>query len=445
MAASTLPPGPRGRLLGGSLHDFLRMRLDFLTACARDHGDVARFRLGPRTVFLVSHPDLIEQVLVTDARHYIKHFGARMYTPVLGNGLILSEGDFWLRQRRLAQPAFLRNRIALYAPQMTALAEAHLRDWRSGQQRDIYEEMSSLTGAIAMKTLFDIEGAEDRKAYNDALREVFEVLGARLRHLVPLPLWVPTPRNVRLRRALRRLDEVVEGFIRTGRARKEPGPDLLSMLLNAQDEDGRRMTDRQLRDETMTLFLAGHETTALTLAWTWYLLAQHPAVEEKLVAEWQAVLGGRTPTIDDLPRLTYTEHVIQEAMRIYPPVYLIGREATRDCELGGYRVRRGTTLMISQWVMHRSPRYFDEPLQFRPERWADGLMQRLPKYAYFPFGGGPRVCIGNTFAMTEAVLLLATVGQRFRFTLEPEPQVTYWASITLVPEPGIFAVLRERA
>ena len=236
----------------------------------------------------------------------------------------------------------------------------------------------------------------------------------------------------------------MDGFIRECRARKEPGEDLMSRLIHARDEDGTRMTETQLRDEAMTLYLAGHETTALTLAWTWYALAQNPRVEEKLVAEWSAVLGGRAPTVEDLPRLAYTEHVITETMRLYPPVYIIGREPVEDRELGGYRVRRGTTVFMSQWVTHRDGRFYDAPLEFKPERWADGLAKRLPKYAYYPFGGGPRVCIGNGFAMMEAVLLLATVGQQYRFTLEAEPAVTFDLGITLLPERGIPAVLRRR-
>ena len=205
-----------------------------------------------------------------------------------------------------------------------------------------------------------------------------------------------------------------------------------------------RMTDTQLRDEAMTLYLAGHETTALTLAWTWYVLAQYPRVEAKLVAEWSAVLDGRAPTADDLPRLPYTEHVITESMRLYPPAYIIGREPLTDRPLAGFVVPRGTTVFMSQWVMHRDGRFYDKPLEFRPERWAEGLAKTLPKYAYFPFGGGPRVCIGNGFALMETVLLLATIGQQYRFTLEPEPRVTFDLGITLTPENGIPAVLRRR-
>jgi cytochrome P450 len=444
-AARSLPPGPKGHFLFGNLADFVARRLDFLTACAARYGDVCSFRFGPRRIYLVSHPDLIERVLVTDARYYTKHFGARMYRPILGNGLVTSEGDFWLRQRRLSQPAFLRGRLVGYAPVMVALTEKMLaEDWRDGLRADIHAEMSRLTSAIALKTLFDLDSGADRDAYTDSLREVFDLLKARFYTFVPLPRWLPTPSNVRLWRALGRVRGLVDGFIRQGRARKAPGEDLLSRLIHAQDEDGTHMTDRQLRDEAMTLYLAGHETTALTLSWTWYLLAQHPQVEERLAAEWSAVLGGRSPTAADLPRLSYTEHVITESMRLYPPAYLIGREAAAERELGDFVIPRGTTVFLSQWVTHRDARFYEEPLEFRPERWAEGLAQRLPKYAYFPFGGGPRVCIGNGFAMMEAVLLLATFGQHYRFMLEPDPPVTFDLGITLLPEKGIPAVLRRR-
>jgi cytochrome P450 len=441
---TALPPGPKGSPLLGSLRDFAGRRLDFFLDVARTHGDLASFRFGPRRLFLASHPDLIERVLVTDAKHYVKHFGARAYIPVLGTGLVTSEGDFWLRQRRLAQPAFLKARVHSYAPAMTELTERMLADWQPGKRVDVNFEFSSLTSAIALKTLFGLDDPGDREAFTTALRAAFTLLGERLGSLVKVPLWVPTPRNVRTRRAIAHLDRVVNGFVAQGRSRKEPGNDLLSRLIAARDDDGTAMTDRQLRDEAMTLYLAGHETTALTLSWSWYLLAKHPAAEEKLAAEWAAVLGGRSPTPDDLPHLPYTDAVIAEAMRVYPPVYLIGREATTDLELGGYRVRRGTTIFMSQWVSHRDPRYFPDPEAFRPERWLDGLARRLPKYAYYPFGGGPRVCVGNTFALMEAAILLATVGQKYRFTLDPDPPVGLDPQITLLPSNGIPATLVRR-
>jgi cytochrome P450 len=443
MAVSPVPPGPRGRLLTGNLKEFFHDRLAFFTACARRHGDLSSFRLGPRRAYLAAHPDLIERVLVTDSRLYRKHFGVRLYEPVLGNGLVSSEGDLWLRQRRLMQPAFHRTRLLGYAAVMVALAEEMLAGWRPGQLRNIHTDMARLTSAIALKTLFDLDAGEDRDAYADALRQAFLLLGARFRWPVRMPLWLPTPNNLRLRRALGRLDALVAGFIREGR-RRPPGNDLLSLLLHARDEDGSRMSDRQLRDEAMTLYLAGHETTALALSWTWYLLARHPEVEEELAAEWRRVLEGRPPTPDDLPRLPLTEWVIAEAMRLYPPAYLIGREATADVELGGYRVPRRTTVFLCQWVTHRDGRFFPDPDRFAPHRWADDLAGRLPRYAYFPFGGGPRVCLGHGFALMEAALLLACLGQRWRFTLEPEPAVKIRPGITLLPEPGIPAVLRPR-
>src|SRR6266545_4349437 len=445
MPTNVLPPGPKGTLIGGSLRDFNEHRLDFFLRVAREYGDLASFRFGPRRMFLASHPDLIEQVLVTDARHYVKHFGARMYKPVLGNGLVTSEGDFWLRQRRLAQPAFLKNRVLSYAPAMSELAHAMLARWRPGQHVDVNYEFSNLTSAIALKTLFGLDDASDRHEFVETLRLAFDLLSARFRSLIEIPLWVPTPRNIRTKRAIAKLYRVVDGFIAAGRARPEPGGDLLSRLVSARDDDGSRMSDKQLREEAMTLYLAGHETTSLTLTWSWYLLATHPAAEQKLAEEWSRVLGGRSPTPDDLHNLPYTDAVIAEAMRVYPPVYLIGREATSDLELGGYRVRKGTTIFMSQWVSHRDPRYFGpDPEAFRPERWLDGLAKRIPKYAYFPFGGGPRVCIGNTFALMEAAILLATVGQRYRFTLDPDAVIGTNPQITLLPTYGIPATLELR-
>ena len=439
-----LPPGPKGTIIGGSLHAFMTRRLDFFSEVARTYGDLASFRFGPRRIFLASHPDLIEQVLLTDAKYYIKHFGARMYMPVLGKGLVTSEGDFWLRQRKLSQPAFLKSRVHSYAPMMGELTRKMVDNWKPGERVDIHFEFSSLTSAIALKTLFGLDDHEDRETFVQALRGAFFVLSAKFRSLVRVPLWVPTPRNLKLKKAIAHLDHVLDGFIQSGRARKEPGNDLLSRLIHAEDENGQKMTDRQLRDEAMTLYLAGHETTALTLSWSWLLLAQHPQVEEKLVAEWKRVLDGRTPTPEDLPNLPYTDAVLTEAMRVYPPVFLIGREATCDLELGGYRVKKGCTIFMSQWVNHRDPRYFPEPEVFRPERWEDGLAKRIPKYAYFPFGGGQRVCIGNTFALMEAAIILAAVGQKYQFTLMPDAIIDVNPQITLLPLHGIPATLQRR-
>jgi cytochrome P450 len=262
--------------------------------------------------------------------------------------------------------------------------------------------------------------------------------------LILLPESLPIPHNVRSRRVVQQLDAIVYDLIQQRKGSGQDKGDLLSMLLQAKDEDGNSMSDQQLRDEVMTLFLAGHDTTALAMTWTWYLLSQHPEVEAKLVEELQTVLDGRDPTFADLPKLRYADMVVKEAMRLYSPVWAMARVANTDCEIGGYPLKAGNIVMFSQWVMHRDPRYFDSPEVFNPERWADGLAQRLPTYAYFPFSGGPRVCIGKAFAQMEAVLLLATIAQKFHLSLVPGQDLTPWPAFTLRPKHGIKMMLNEQ-
>jgi cytochrome P450 len=440
--ATRVPPSPPGHLLGGHLHEFRHDRLGFFTRCARQYGDFVPLRLGPIRAVLLNHPDYFEYVLVSHNHNFIKHRGLRMNRLLLGNGLLTSDGDFWLRQRRLAQPAFKPSRIAAYGETMVAYAERLLAGWKPGETRDLQPEMTRLTLEITAKTLFGADVAGDAADIGAALADALASFDVRISSWFPLPYWVPTPTNRRLVRAVKRLDEIVYRIINERRASGEDKGDLLSMLLHAQDDEGGAMSDKQLRDETMTLFLAGHETTALALTWTFYLLAQNPYAEGKLREELAEVLGGRAPTVADLPRLRYAEHVATESMRLYPPAYAFGREALADCEIGGYPVRKGTTLFLSQWVMHRDPRFYDEPERFLPERWADGLLQRLPRFAYFPFSGGPRQCIGDRFAMMEAVLIVATVAQRYRFALVPGHPVVPRPSMTLRPQHGIKVVLR---
>jgi cytochrome P450 len=443
--AALSPPGPKGRFFSGNLPEFRQGRLAFLSRCAREFGDVVALRFGPRRITLLSHPDAIEEVLVRQNHNFIKHFAMRMNPLVLGKGLLTSEGDFWLRQRRLVQPAFHRQRLNAFAAVMVAYTDRLLQSWTPGETRDILTEMMRLTLEITAKTLFDAEAGSDVQVVNEALRFLQNNFVVRFNSLWPIPLIIPTPTNLRLRRAVRRLDEIIYGFIRQRRASTEDRSDLLSLLLHARDEvDRTQMTDQQLRDEAMTLFLAGHETTALALSWTWYLLASHATAEERLADEVSAVLGGRLPMVEDLPRLRFTEQVVLESMRLYPPAYTLGREALADCEIAGYLIPRRTTALMSQWVVHRDKRFFEEPDEFHPERWAGDFAQRLPKYAYFPFGGGPRLCIGNTFAMMEMVLALATISQRYRFTLVPGQEVIPWPTFTLRPKDGIWAVLRRR-
>jgi len=441
---SLLPPGPRGTLIGGNIRDFGNDRVGFLLKTARDYGPLASFRIGPKRVFLATRPDLIEQVLVTDAKNYIKHFGTRAFKPLLGNGLVTSEGTYWQRQRKLVQPAFLNARVPHYAPIMAELTEEMLKSWIPGKSVYIDCEFESLTSKIALKSLFDLDDSGDRQRFGDTLKLAADMMTARLFRFLKFPVWFPSRETLRLKRVLAELDRSVHDFIAVGRARGRIGDDLLSRLVFARHADGSTMSDKELRDEAMTLFLASYETTVLTLAWSWYLLARHTRVEDKLGSEWQSVLSGRIPSAEDISNLPYTAAVIAEAMRLFPPAYVIGREATRDLELGGYHVRRGYSILMSQWVSHRDPVYFPDPEAFIPERWENGLAKRLPRFAYYPFGGGKRICIGQSFALTETTIILAAVGQRYRFTLHPEAVIDVKPQITLMPADGIPAVLQPR-
>jgi cytochrome P450 len=437
--------GPRGHWLTGHLRPFQRDQLGYLTGCARDYGDVVDLRLGPMRVRLLSHPDLIEEVLVAKSRHFIKHGPLRQARPSLGNGLLTSEGDFWRKQRKLAQPAFHRDRVAAYAAVMVAATERMLDGWADGQVRDVQDDMMRVTLEIVAKCLFDADVSGDAADASAAMETLIRCFSRRVDQWIRLPICLPTPSNLRFRRAMGQLDRILFAIIADRRASGADRGDLLSMLLHAQDEDdGRRMTDRQLRDEAMTLFMAGHETTANTLAWTWMLLSQNPEAEDRLHAELDAVLGDRAPTFADLPALVYADRVITEALRVYPTVWLLGREAVEPCTIGGAPVPVGLTLWMSQWVLHRDPRFFDDPEAFRPERWAEGLARRIPRYAYFPFGGGPRICIGNSFAQMEAVLLLATIARRYKLTLTPGTVVRPFPTMTLRPDGGVSVSLTRR-
>jgi cytochrome P450 len=440
-----LPPGPRGHLLLGSLPEFRRDVLGYLSAWARQYGDVVPIRLPRRRLVMLSHPDLIEDVLTAHARRTTKTALLNMLRPILGDGLLLSEGDTWLRQRRLIQPAFHRQRIAAYGDVMAGYAERAMQEWKDGQTRDVHADMMAVTQAIVAKTLFDADVSDTAWDVGQALHVLTEDFSRRRTRLFELPGWIPTPARRRYRAAVEQLDRIVYDIIAARRRSGEDRGDLLSILLAARDaDDGSRMTDQQVRDEIMTLFLAGHETTAVSLSWTWYLLAQHPAVEAQLVDEVRRVLAGRLPTVADLPRLRYTEMVVTESMRLYPPAFMVTRRVVEPFEVGGHRMAPDTTLVMSQWVVQRDQRWFEAPEAFRPERWESDLAKRLPRYAYFPFGGGPRLCIGNTFATMEATLLLATIAQRFRFTLAPRASVTPLLSVTLRPAHGIPMILSAR-
>lgn len=446
LSAPVLPPGPKGQFLLGVMRDYQRDQFGFVERCAREYGDIVRMKfLYVHSVFLF-HPDHIESVLVTNQRNFVKP--ASMRTPfmqrLVGNGLLTSEGDFWKRQRRLAQPAFHRERVNAYGSVMVNYAERMMERWQSGETRDLHHDMMQLTLEIVAKTLFDADVTDQAKTVGESLTTAVEPFSEQATFKWLLDNRLPTPGNRRFHRAVSRLDEIVFRIINERRASGEDRGDLLSMLLAAQDEDGSRMSDQQLRDEAMTIFLAGHETTALALSWSWYLLAQYPEVEAKLHAELESVLGGRAPGLADLPALRYTEMIVKETMRLYPPAWAIGRAALQDCEIGGYHIPARSQIYMFQWVTQRDPRYFEQPNEFIPERWTEEFTKQLPRYAYFPFGGGPRQCIGNSFALMEATLIIARMAQKFSLKLVPGQTIKPVPSITLRPESGIRMMIEQR-
>lgn len=438
------PPGPRGvRVMARGLAQYGRDPIAFFSGLARDYGDVVYVPGFGMRMYLLSHPDDIAQVLVRDSRKYIKDRLMRRGRPVFGNGLLLNEGDSWKQQRRLINPSFHRQCLDRYAAQMIDCTERAIAPWRAGEVRSIDAEMMRLTLDVAVRTLFSGDVGDEAERIGRAFEDIGRFFDSVLGRVLGMS-WVPTPTNLRYHRALADLNRIVAALVRERRKKGgEPG-NLLSMLLSAQGEDGKGMSDTQVRDEVMTLFLAGHETTALTLVFTLYLLAKHPVIEQTLVSELGAVLGRRAPTFGDLPQLVYTEQVIRESLRLYPPAYAIAREPLEDTVIGGYRVPRGSTVMMWPWIVHRDPRFYDAPDELRPERWTPAFERALPNEAFFPFGAGQRHCIGAQFAMMESKLVVATILQRFRLELVSDEPLRFLLSITARPSRPVRMRLAPR-
>ena len=439
----TRPPGPEPHFLIGNFPLGRPDPLAVFTGWAREFGDIFYYRAGWIHVYFLNSPELIESVLVTNQQNFRKDRVIQNSRWFLGQGLLTSEGGEWLRQRRLSQPAFHRERLALYARIINACAEEMLDSWKDGENRDVHQEMMQLTLRVVAKVLFSVDVKNESKEVAAALNLLMKHSSGARMLLPPWVRYLPLPFLIRVRRAVRQLDEVVYRIIRERRRSENDNGDLLSMLMSARDEDGSRMTDRQLRDEVMTFLLAGHETTALSLSWAWYLLSENQAVAVKLHEELARVLDGKNPSFEDLPRLCYTEAVVKESVRLYPPAWSLARTAAEDFEIGGYLVPAGSNVVMSQWIMHRDPRFFPSPEQFDPGRWFEEHTQRLPRFAYFPFGGGPRYCVGASFAMMEATLLLAAIAQRFRLRMVPGHKVVPVPSITLRPKYGIKMSLHQ--
>lgn len=447
MKQNTLAVVPGPRLLENQRF-LLQFRHDPLTALqrlAQQYGDIAHFRFGTRHAYLLSHPDVIRDVLVV--HHQQMHKPNMQQQPLAGNGLLRSEGEFHKRQRRLMQPAFHRQRIATYAQTMVEYTQRTSERWQDGSQLDIAQEMSSLTLSIIGQTMFGADVESDTQKVSEGLTTWMRLSSVtRLGPLDQLLGHLPLPRNKHRAEAREQLDDVVYRMINERHASGQERGDLLSILLMARDVegDGTGMSDEQLRDEVMTLFIAGHETTANALAWTWFLLSQYPEVEEKLYQELTTVLAGRTPTPEDLPRLPYLEMVFSEAMRLYPPAWTIARRTISDYQVDPYTIPAGATIIMSQYVVHHDPRWYPDPLRFDPERWTPEARASRPKFAYFPFGGGPRLCIGEPFAWMEGELVLACLVPQWRLRLAPGHHVEMEPMITLRPKGGMPMVLQRR-
>jgi cytochrome P450 len=433
------PPGPKRTFPLSTLLAYRRGAHLLFEGLAQQYGDISHFKFSGLEAFLINHPDYIKDVLVTNHQNFVKGLALQRAKRLLGEGLLTSEGEFHRRQRRLVQPAFHRQRIASYGSVMTDYAARTAGRWRDGETLDIADEMMRLTLGIVGKTLFDADVESEAGEIGEAMNVVMDLFNTLTIPFFELLEKLPLPQMRRFRKARARLDRIIYRMIDERRRSGEDRGDLLSMLLLAQDDEGKSgsMTDLQVRDEALTIFLAGHETTANALTWTWYMLSQNPEPEAKFHRELQAVLGARPPSVADFPHLRYTEMVFAESMRLFPPAWALGRRSIDECTIGGYTIPANSLVLMSQYVMHRDARYFPHPEKFDPERWTEAARDSRPQFSYFPFGGGPRRCIGEGFAWLEGVLLLATLGQKWKMRLAPNHPVALRPVITLRPKHGM--------
>ena len=440
------PPGPKQGFPGSTYLRFRKNPLSFLERMAREFGDVSYFRLGREDIVLVNHPEIIRGILLTKHSNFTKGRAFFRAGGLLGEGLLTSEGELHRRQRRMIQPAFHSRRIAGFAGAITKHADRMRGRWRHGATRDVSREMMRLTLAVVAETLFGADLESDTTEIGVALTATMDTLSMKMFPVGKVLGKLPLPGIRRVQAGREKLDEIVYGLINERRKSPQEHDDLLQMLLDAQDEEDStaRMTDKQVRDEAMTMLLAGQLTTANTLTWTWYLLSKHQEVENRLHKELDHVLDSRLPELGDLEALSYTEKIITEALRLYPPQWMMTRRALNDYQAGDYVVPAGSVVVVSQYVIHRDARYFPEPLRFAPERWTPEFKATLPKYAYFPFGGGPRGCIGEGFAWMEMILIVAALAQQWKLQLAPGSRVVPQPLVTLRPKQGLSMTALRR-
>ncbi|MGF1580605.1 MAG: cytochrome P450 [Gemmataceae bacterium] len=441
---STLPPGPSGYWLLGSLHDFRRDMLAFFTKNSLQYQDIWSMHLGMAAHVVVNHPDLIHQVLVSDNNSYGPAYFNNFLRFPLGNGLLTNDGKSWLRQRRLIQPMFQKQRLGNYTNTAAKITERFLDSWQEGECRNVHNDMMHVTMQIMSQVLFGMDLSDEAEIVEQACLTILADFKFRLETKIDLPYWLPTPWNWKLHRDRSRLHELIDRIIADRRNHPGQQDDLLTRLLAAHSvEDPSGMSGEQIRDELITMLVAGHETTANTITWTLFLLAKHEEVQEQVVDEIQSVVRGEIPSADELQQLTWTEQVLMEAMRLYPAAYTIGRTARHEVALGGFRLPARCVILMSQWATHRDPRFFDNPNEFLPQRWRNGP-RGLPDRAFFPFGAGPRRCIGQHFAGMESMIVLATLFRRYRLVLSGNKAVLPWPSITLRPKYGLHVGVQVR-
>lgn len=443
MPTLNLPPGPRKKFLGDRLLSLQRDPLGYLQKLEREYGDVVHFKIGPQHMIVLNHPDDIRDVLVTHSRNFVKGYTLQQAKRVLGEGLLTSEGEYHKQHRHIMQPIFHRQQIARFAAVMVEYATRTAARWREGETFDVSRQMQELTLAIAAKTLLDSDVEGEASELGNAVNELMGLFNPVMLLMADWIEKLPLPPTQRLHRCKARLDETIYRLIAEHRA-NERGDDLLSMLLQAQDSET-PMSDEQLRDEVLVIILAGYETISNALAWTWYLLSTHPEVNARFHAELDAVLDGRQPTAADVESLVYTRMILSETLRMYPSVWFLDRRAVNDYEVGGYLVPAGSMVLMSQWLVQHDPRFYTEPMRFDPQRWTTDAQTGRHRFAYFPFGAGPRVCVGEHFAWMEGVLLMATIGQRWNIQVQKGYKVVPTPSLNLHPKGGIKVRVEARS
>ena len=438
-------PGPPQHPIWGNTLEFHKEPLDFVINCAKTYGDVTRFRVGIENWYMLAHPDDVWDVLVNKASKFNKpKIAKRLWKDFLGNGLVASDGDFWKRQHKMVLPGFHRERIHAYGEIMVAYTERMIAEWNEGATLDVCQEMTSLTLAIVAKTLFDADVRSDAAIVGHAMEVLNEALSTHVKFPINFPKWWPSKLNRDKHGAIQDVDGIIRRIIAERRASGQDHGDLLSLLVFAESESGERMNDKELRDEAMTLFFAGHETTAIALTWMWYILASRPEIEAKMVAEMQDVLQDRPMTVSDLPNLPYLAMVVKECMRFLPSVWSYMRAPIEDYPVRDYVIEKGANVFISPYIMQHDPRWFDQPNQFRPERFTKENEARLPKGAYVPFSAGPRVCIGKAFAQMEANLVLGTMVRRARPNVPKDFELELLPRLSLRPLHGIPSSVQLR-